>query len=72
MGHRMEVYVNEKIAEKIVDISKQFGVEAQIIGRVETSEKKKLTIKSITENLSINAFPFSCVEMHLHKCLGLF
>jgi phosphoribosylformylglycinamidine cyclo-ligase len=46
MGHRMEVYVNEKIAGKIVDISKQFGVEAQIIGRVETSEKKKLTIKS--------------------------
>ena len=46
MGHRMELYVNDKIAGKIVDISKQFGVEAKIIGRVETSGKKKLTIKS--------------------------
>jgi phosphoribosylformylglycinamidine cyclo-ligase len=47
MGHRMEVYVNEKIAGEIVNISKQFDVAAQIIGRVESSEKKKLTIKSI-------------------------
>jgi phosphoribosylformylglycinamidine cyclo-ligase len=46
MGHRMELYVDEKIAGEIIDISKQFGVEGRIIGKVETFEKKKLTIKS--------------------------
>jgi phosphoribosylformylglycinamidine cyclo-ligase len=46
MGHRMELYVDEKIAGQIIDISKQFGVEGRIIGKVETFEKKKLTIKS--------------------------
>ena len=46
MGHRMEVYVNEKHAQQIIDISGQFGVEAKIIGRVEPSSKKQVTIKS--------------------------
>ncbi|MGB0836780.1 MAG: AIR synthase related protein [Flavobacteriaceae bacterium] len=46
MGHRMELYVNEKSAAQIIEISKSFGVEAQIIGRVEASEDKKLTIIS--------------------------
>ena len=46
MGHRMELYVEEKTAGEIIDISKQFGVEGRIIGKVEASEKKKLTIKS--------------------------
>lgn len=45
-GHRMELYVPEDIAEDIIEISKSFGVEAQIIGRVEASETKKLTIVS--------------------------
>jgi len=45
-GHRMELYVDEKIAEDIVSISRQFDVDAQIIGRVEASEQKKLTIQS--------------------------
>lgn len=46
MGHRMELYVPEKIADKIIQISQSFGVEAQIIGRVEEALKKQLTIKS--------------------------
>lgn len=45
-GHRMELYVDEKIAGDIVSISRQFDVDAQIIGRVEASEQKKLTIQS--------------------------
>jgi phosphoribosylformylglycinamidine cyclo-ligase len=46
MGHRMELYLPLAIAEEIIALSKSFGVDAQIIGRVEASEKKKLTIKS--------------------------
>lgn len=46
MGHRMEIYVPQEIAENIIAISKEFGVEAQIVGRVEAGESKKLTIIS--------------------------
>lgn len=46
MGHRMEVYVPQNIAADIIAISKSFGVDAQIVGRVEASATKKLTIKS--------------------------
>ncbi len=46
MGHRMEIYVNPEIAEKLIAISKSFDVNAQTIGRVEASDTKKLTIKS--------------------------
>ena len=46
MGHRMELYVSEDLAEKIIDISNQFKIKAQIVGRVESSSTKKLTIKS--------------------------
>ncbi len=46
MGHRMELYVSEEIADTIIEISKSFDVDAQIIGRVEASEKKGLTIQS--------------------------
>ncbi|MFD2550256.1 AIR synthase related protein [Bizionia sediminis] len=45
-GHRMELYVNPEIAQKIIDISKSFQVDAKIVGRVEAAEKKQLTIKS--------------------------
>ena len=47
MGHRMELYVPNEIAEDIIAISNKFNVDAQIIGRVESSDSKKLTIKSI-------------------------
>ena len=46
MGHRMEIYVPQEYAEEIITISKSFEVDAQIVGRVEASEEKKLTIKS--------------------------
>jgi len=46
MGHRMELYVDEKHAAQIIQISESFGVAAQIIGRVESSVSKQLTIKS--------------------------
>ncbi|WP_431472107.1 phosphoribosylformylglycinamidine cyclo-ligase [Nonlabens sp. SCSIO 43208] len=46
MGHRMELYVDKDIAQQIVEISQSFNVDAQIIGRVEAADKKKLTIKS--------------------------
>lgn len=45
-GHRMEIYVPQELAEDIIAISKSFNVEAQIVGRVEASETKKLTITS--------------------------
>ena len=46
MGHRMEIYIPEKIAQDIIAISKSFNIEAQIVGRVETANEKKLTIRS--------------------------
>jgi phosphoribosylformylglycinamidine cyclo-ligase len=45
-GHRMELYVPAAIAEDIIKISESFGVQAQIVGRVEASGNKKLTIQS--------------------------
>lgn len=45
-GHRMELYVPEALAADIIAISESFGVPAQIVGRVEASETKKLTITS--------------------------
>lgn len=45
-GHRMELYVPAEIANDIIDISKSFNIEAQIVGRVEASENTRLTIES--------------------------
>ena len=46
MGTRLEIYTNEKDASSIISISKKFGVDAQVIGRVEDSSKKELLIKT--------------------------
>ncbi|MEI3797910.1 phosphoribosylformylglycinamidine cyclo-ligase [Chitinophaga ginsengisegetis] len=46
MGHRMELYVPEAIAADIISISKSFNIDAQIIGRVEAAEEKKVTVKA--------------------------
>ncbi len=46
MGHRMELYIPQSIAADIIAISKSFNVDAQIVGRVEASDKKQLTIKA--------------------------
>jgi len=46
MGHRMEIYLPEEYASGIIKISQSFNVEAQVIGRVEASATKELTIRS--------------------------
>lgn len=46
MGHRMEIYLPEEYAQKVIEISKSFNVDARIVGRVEKSETKELTINS--------------------------
>lgn len=46
MGHRLEVYLDEQCAQRIIEISQSFGIDAQIIGRVEAADSKKVTIKS--------------------------
>ena len=51
MGTRMEIYTNEKDTPGIIDMAKSFGVQAQVIGRVEESVKKELVIKVKTGNL---------------------
>ena len=45
MGHRLEIYLSTEHAARIIEISESFGIPAQIIGRVESSEVKKLTIE---------------------------
>jgi phosphoribosylformylglycinamidine cyclo-ligase len=47
MGHRMEIYVSPEITNSIIEISKSFHIDAQIVGRVEKNEGKKLTIESV-------------------------
>jgi phosphoribosylformylglycinamidine cyclo-ligase len=46
MGHRMELYVPAEIAQPLIDISRSFNVDAQVVGRVEAAKEKKLTIRS--------------------------
>jgi len=46
MGHRLEIYLSEKHAARVVELSQSFGIEAQVIGRVEASPVKKLTIST--------------------------
>ena len=45
-GHRMELYVPERIAADIIRISQSFHIDVQIVGRVEKSDHKKVTIQS--------------------------
>lgn len=46
MGHRMEIYLNENHAERVIEISQSFGVEAKIVGYCKSHKGKKLTIHS--------------------------
>lgn len=47
MGHRMEIYLPEEFANEVIEISNSFGIDAQVIGKVEHSDAgKKLTISS--------------------------
>ena len=45
MGHRMEIYVRPEVAEKVIAISKEFNIDAQVVGHIEEG-KRSLTIKS--------------------------
>ena len=44
MGHRMEIYVKPEDAQQIIDISKSFNIDAQIVGRVEDAQENRLTL----------------------------
>lgn len=46
MGHRMEIYLKPQYAEKVIEIAARFGIEGRIVGRVEASPSRRLTIKS--------------------------
>ena len=46
MGHRMEIYLPQEYAQEIIDISKSFNIEAQIVGYVEPSDKTELIIEN--------------------------
>jgi len=46
MGHRMEIYLPQEYAQEVIDISRSYGVEAQMVGFVEASGKKELMIES--------------------------
>ncbi len=46
MGHRMEIYLPKEKAQEVINISKSFDVEAQIIGHIEKSDRKELLIQS--------------------------
>ena len=46
MGHRMEIYVSPEDAEALIEISRGFNIDAQIVGRVEDAPENRLTIKS--------------------------
>jgi phosphoribosylformylglycinamidine cyclo-ligase len=55
MGHRMEIYLDKSLASDIIDISKQYGVDAKIIGRVEAANQKQVTIISDKGKFSYSA-----------------
>ena len=46
MGHRMELYLPQKRAQEVITISRSFGIDAQVIGRVEASSSKEVVIRS--------------------------
>ena len=46
MGHRMEIYIDHSYAQEIISIAKSFNIDAKVIGSVEKSDSKKLTIRS--------------------------
>ncbi|PKP49919.1 MAG: phosphoribosylformylglycinamidine cyclo-ligase [Bacteroidetes bacterium HGW-Bacteroidetes-11] len=47
MGHRMELYVPEKIAAELISISESFGIEAKVVGRCEAAVSKKVSIRTV-------------------------
>ncbi|MBS1915982.1 MAG: phosphoribosylformylglycinamidine cyclo-ligase [Bacteroidetes bacterium] len=54
MGHRLEVFTDEKSASDIIAVSKQFGIDAKVVGRVEASDKKELILKAGSEEINFS------------------
>jgi len=52
MGCRMEIYTDEKNADQMISIAKEFDIEAQVIGRVEAHKQKSLSIKASSTTIS--------------------
>ena len=46
MGHRMEIYLTEHHAKKVIEIAESFNIKAKIVGKIKASDQKKLTIRS--------------------------
>ena len=46
MGHRMEIYIAPQHAQNVIDITRSFGIDAQVVGYVEASNKNELIIES--------------------------
>ncbi|RAJ97435.1 phosphoribosylformylglycinamidine cyclo-ligase [Larkinella arboricola] len=46
MGHRLEIYLSEEHAQRVIDLAAQFGIEGKIIGHVEAFEGKRVTVQS--------------------------
>jgi len=51
MGHRLEIYLDKRSAQKIIDIASRFDIEAQIIGRVEANQSPEVRIKTSEEEI---------------------
>jgi phosphoribosylformylglycinamidine cyclo-ligase len=51
MGHRMEIFTSEKDAESIIAVSKQFNIDAKVVGRAEANDKKELLIRVAKEEI---------------------
>ena len=64
-GHRLELYVAKEVADSLIAIASKFNVEAQIIGRVEASSEKKLTIKSEYGTFEY----YRLAVIHLKNCI---
>ena len=54
MGTRFEFYVNESVAQGIIDIAKEFNIDAQIIGKVEAADDATVTLNSDYGNFVYN------------------
>ena len=46
MGHRFEIYLPGHVADEVIDIAREFNIEAQMIGYAQYADEKEVTIKS--------------------------
>jgi phosphoribosylformylglycinamidine cyclo-ligase len=55
MGHRMELYLPPRYADRLVELAQEFGIEARVIGRVEAAIGEKVTVQSPYGSFSYSA-----------------